>query len=148
MSAFDPKRTLSIFGHPHSPCSDLTNNHTPNTLFNSAPNLTPACCMRSKTASPNLRHKCVQLERVTTRPQRWHLAVEVPPAEPNPRVVSMTLKSWNPRRQSRRPTTPASPPTRLLNGLPAIYMVAALSSYCFLHDVGHFHSQSRGPPVI
>ncbi len=28
-----------------------------------------------------------------TRPQRWHLTVEVPPAEPNPMVASMTLKS-------------------------------------------------------
>ncbi len=34
-----------------------------------------------------------ELERVTTRPQRWHWTVDVPPAEPNPRVVSMTLKS-------------------------------------------------------
>ena len=50
-------------------------------------------CFRGAGQWHVLRHKCVQLERVTTRPQRWHLTVEVPPAEPNPMVASMTLKS-------------------------------------------------------
>ena len=61
----------------------------------------PACSIRSLSASPNLRHECVQLERVTTRPQRRHWTVEVPPAAPNPRVASIILKSWNPSRHNR-----------------------------------------------
>jgi hypothetical protein len=39
------------------------------------------------------RHERVQFGRVTTRPQRWHWTVEVPPAGPNPRVALMILKS-------------------------------------------------------
>ena len=44
-----------------------------------------------------------------TRPQRWHLYVVVPPADPNPKLASVIMKLWNPRRHNKRPTIVVSP---------------------------------------
>lgn len=44
-----------------------------------------------------------------TRPQRWHLYVVVPPADPKPKLASVIMKLWNPRRHNKRPTIVVSP---------------------------------------
>jgi hypothetical protein len=43
---------------------------------------------------------------------------------------------------------PATPAARLLNRLPAIYLVVASSSHCRPHDVGHFNPNPGVLPSV